>query len=317
MKVLVTGADGFVGRFLVRRLVAAGHEVGAAVRRGGAPPAVWLSPAEARAVERIDFELDDTGTAETAAAWGADGVVHLAAVASSREARRDPGLAWTVNAAGTARLLEQLAGARERGGSDPAVIVVSSGEVYGDGPARPRLETDPVRPQSPYAATKAGAEIGALEVARRTGLRVVIARAFQHTGPGQSDTYVVPALARRLAAARRDGRREVTTGNLEPVRDITDVRDVVAAYIALLERGAPGEVYNVARGEGIALRDVFTRLAAALGLDAVPVADPSLARSGDIPHLVGDPAKLRAATGWTPAYTIDQTLRDVLDAQAD
>src|SRR5688572_31237914 len=87
MKVLVTGADGFVGRFLVRRLVAAGHEVGAAVRRGGAPPGVWLSPAEARAVARIDFELDDTGTAETAAAWGADGVVHLAAVASSREAR--------------------------------------------------------------------------------------------------------------------------------------------------------------------------------------------------------------------------------------
>ena len=145
----------------------------------------------------------------------------------------------------------------------------------------------------------------------------MIARAFQHTGPGLSDMYVVPALARRLREARREGRRQVTTGNLAPIRDITDVRDVVAAYAALLTAGVAGEVYNIARGEGIALAEVFARLARAVGIDAEPVADPSLARSGDIPHLVGDPAKLRAATGWTPAYTIDQTLRDVLDAQAD
>ena len=312
MRVLVTGADGFVGRFLVRHFLAAGHTVGAAVRRGGESPATWLADSTAD-VELIDFDLEDGASADAAAGWRADGVVHLAAVASSREARRDPGLAWTVNAAGTARLLERLA----EGSPNPAVIVVSSGEVYGDGPPRPRLERDPVRPQSPYAASKAGAEIAALEIARRTGLRVIVARAFQHTGPGQSDRYVVPALARRLRDARRDGRRQVTTGNLAPVRDITDVRDVVAAYAALLAKGVAGEVYNIARGEGIALADVFARLARAVGIDAEPVPDPSLARSGDIPHLVGDPAKLRAATGWTPAYTIDQTLRDVVDAQAD
>jgi GDP-4-dehydro-6-deoxy-D-mannose reductase len=312
---LVTGADGFVGRFLVRRLVASGHDVGAAVRRGGAPPDTWLTASEARAVDRIDFDLEDPASAGAVSRWGADGVIHLAAVASSREARRDPGLAWNVNAAGTARLLEALADSRPAG--DPMVLVVSSGEVYGEGAPRARVETDPVRPQSPYAASKAGAEMAALEIARRTGLRVMIARAFQHTGPGQSELYVVPALARRLAEARRDGRREVATGNLEPVRDITDVRDVVAAYTALIEGGEAGEIYNVSRGEGLALRDVFARLARAVGIEAVAVVDPSLARSGDIPHLVGDPAKLRAATGWTPAYTIDQTLRDVLDAQAD
>jgi len=312
MRVLVTGADGFVGRFLVRHLLAAGHTVGAAVRRGGESPATWL-PDSAAGVDLIDFDLEDGASADAAAEWRADGVVHLAAVASSREARRDPGLAWTVNAAGTARLLERLA----EGSTNPAVIVVSSGEVYGDGPPRPRLESDPVRPQSPYAASKAGAEIAALEIARRTGLRVIVARAFQHTGPGQSDLYVVPALARRLRDARRDGRRQVTTGNLAPIRDITDVRDVVAAYAALLAKGVAGEVYNIASGEGIALADVFARLARTVGIDAEPVPDPSLARSGDIPHLVGDPAKLRAATGWTPVFTIDQTLRDVVDAQAD
>lgn len=313
----MTGADGFVGRFLVRRLLEAGHGVIAAVRRGGASPEVWLGSLDSKGVEVLDFDLEDPAASAAAAQLRPDGVVHLAAIASSREARQDPGLAWTVNAAGTARLLESLGHAREDGTADPMVIVVSSGEVYGDGPPSPRAETDPVRPQSPYAATKAAAEIGAFEIARRTGLRVILARAFQHTGPGQADLYVVPALARRLADARREGRREIPVGNLEPVRDITDVRDVVAAYLALLERGTAGEIYNVARGQGFSLREVFTKLAGIVGTDAVPVRDASLARSGDIPHLVGDPAKIRADTGWTPTRTIDQTLRDVVDAQAD
>lgn len=317
MKVLVTGADGFVGRYLVRHLLERGHEVIAAVRPGGAAPEDWLGPAERKKVAPLAFELEDPASARSAVEQRPDGVVHLAAIASSREARRDPGLAWSVNAAGTARLLEAFGEAREGGGGDPVVVAVSSGEVYGDGPPVPRREIDPVRPQSPYAATKAAAELGALEIARRTGLRIILARAFQHTGPGQAELYVVPALARRLAEARREGRREIPVGNLEPVRDITDVRDVVAAYLALLERGGAGEIYNVARGEGIALRDVFTKLAGLVGAAAAPVPDASLARSGDIPHLVGDPAKIRAATGWTPARTIDQTLRDVVDAQAD
>ncbi|HEU4828168.1 MAG TPA: GDP-mannose 4,6-dehydratase [Gemmatimonadales bacterium] len=317
MKVLVTGADGFVGRYLVRQLLASGHAVIAAVRRGGAAPDSWLDAGEQKDVEPLEFDLEDPAAADAAARRRPDGVIHLAAVASSREARRDPGLAWTVNAAGTARLLEALGAERARGACDPVVVVVSSGEVYGAGAERPRHETDAVRPQSPYAATKAAAEIGALEIARRTGLRVIIARAFQHTGPGQAELYVVPALARRLAEARRAGRRDIPVGNLEPVRDITDVRDVVAAYVALLERGAAGEIYNVARGEGIALADVFVKLARILETDAVPIPDASLVRSGDIPHLVGDPAKIRAATGWIPAHTIDQTLRDVVDAQAD
>ncbi len=317
MKVLVTGADGFVGRFLVRHLLERGHGVIAAVRPGGAAPEQWLGAAAREDVEVLAFDLEDPASARAAADRRPDGVVHLAAIASSREARRDPGLAWSVNAAGTARLLEALGEARERGTADPVVIAVSSGEVYGAGAPVPRRETDPVLPQSPYAATKAAAELGALEIARRTGLRVILARAFQHTGPGQAKLYVVPALARRLAEARRDRRREIPVGTLEPVRDITDVRDVVAAYLALLERGRAGEIYNVARGEGIALRDVFTKLAGLVGTDAAPVPDASLARSGDIPHLVGDPAKLRAATGWTPTRTSDQTLRDVVDAQAD
>jgi len=317
VKVLVTGADGFVGRYLVRRLLADGHSVIAAIRGGAQGALSWLPPEAASGVQTIDLELTDTASCEAAAARSLDAVVHLAAVASTREARQDPGAAWTVNAAGTARLAEALGAARAAGRSDPLLLVVSSGEVYGNGPPWPRNEADELRPQSPYAASKVGAEVAAREVARRTGLRTIVARPFQHIGPEQGPIYVVPSLIRRIRDAMRTGADTITTGNLEPVRDISDVRDTVSAYVALLTHGTPGETYNVARGEGIALRDLLGRLTQLLGARVKPETDPALLRAGDIPHLVGDSTRLREATGWTPAHSIDQTLQDMLDAQAD
>lgn len=307
--VLVTGGDGFVGAWLVPALAAAGWRVTATRRPGG-------GATPAGDVRWRDMELADAGSVLAAASEPVDAVVHLAAVSSGAEARRDPGTAWVVNAAGTARLLAALEETRRREGTDPLVLLVSSGEVYGAGRAVPRAETDPVAPQSPYAASKAAAELAALECHRRGGVRVVIARAFQHTGPGQAPAYVVPALAARLAEARTRGAREVPVGNLEPVRDIMDVRDVVTAYLALLGAGKPGGIYNVASGHGIALSELFRRLAALTGADARPVPDPALQRPADIPHLVGDTTLLRSDTGWRPAYSLDQTLRDVIDAQA-
>ncbi len=245
-----------------------------------------------------------------------DAIVHLAAVASGSEARQDPGRAWVVNAAGTARLVDAAVSLKDASGVDLLVLVVSSAEVYGDGPATPRVETDPLLPQSPYAASKVASEVAALEAWRRAGLRVVIARAFPHTGPGQSLLYVVPAFIQRLRAARAAGAGRVATGNLEPVRDLVDVRDVTRAYVALLQRGVPGEAYNVARGEGVTLRELFTRLATLIGVRVEPVADPTLMRSGDIRYLVGSAGKLKQATGWSPQITLEQTLREMVDAQA-
>jgi GDP-4-dehydro-6-deoxy-D-mannose reductase len=109
----------------------------------------------------------------------------------------------------------------------------------------------------------------------------------------------------------------VATGNLDPVRDLLDVRDVVSAYVGLLERGKTGEVYNVARGEGVAIREVLTRLAHLLGAEVEPVPDPVLTRNLDVPYLVGDPTKLGRATGWRATLTLDETLRGVIDAEAD
>jgi GDP-4-dehydro-6-deoxy-D-mannose reductase len=318
VKVLVTGADGFVGRWVVRRLLDDGREVYGAVRP--APPPArddGLTAEERAAVRWLPLEITDADSVRQCAAAPYDAVVHLAAVSSGAEALRDPAAAWTVNAVGTARLAHAFVRAKQREQADPVVLVISTGEVYGRGGTAPRRETDEAAPCSPYAASKVGAEAAALEAWRRAGLRVVVARAFAHTGPGQDARFVVPAFAQRLAFAKRIGAPVVKVGNLEPVRDLLHVQDVVDAYVRLLAKGEPGEIYNVASGQGASLEDLLFRMAGLLGARPIPEADPELMRPADIPHLVGDSAKLRAATGWTPRRSLDETLRDVLDAQTD
>ena len=317
MKVLVTGADGFVGRYVVRHLLESGDVVAAGCRPGG-PAVAWRGGASTDASPTVlPLEITDDASVRRALAWGPEAVVHLAAVASVREARQDPGRAWEVNAGGTARLLAAAAEQRQAGQPGPTMLVVSTGEVYGPGEPVPRRETDALRPVSPYAASKVGAEVAALEAWRRTGLRVVIARPFPHTGAGQSTAFVVPAFAARLKAARDSGAASVSTGNLSPVRDLLDVRDVARAYRHLLERGVAGEAYNVASGAGLPLADVFGRLAGLIGTQAAPEPDPALVRAADIPHLVGDATKLRRAAGWAPTISFDQILQGLVDAEAD
>jgi len=322
VRVLVTGADGFVGRWLVRRLLTDGRDVYGAVRPGQSPapvaPAADLSPDERAAVRWLPLELGDTESVLNVVGLPYDAVVHLAAVSSGTEATRDPGYAWNVNAAGTARVVQVLGEAKRAGRADPVVLIVSTSEVYGASTeSRPRRETDPVAPCSAYAASKAGAELAALEVWRRTGLRAIVARPFAHTGPGQDTRFVVPAFAERLRFAKRVAAPVVKVGNLEPVREFLHVRDVVDAYARLLVKGVPGEVYNVASGDAVSLEQLFFRLADLIGAHPIPEADPELVRGGDILHLVGDAAKLRAATGWGPRYSLDDTLREVVDAQTD
>jgi len=310
--VLVTGANGFVGRWVVRALLAAGHSVVAAA----GPDAVARSDdADARAVRWISLDLLDVESVRAAAEVPYDAVIHLAGMASGGDALKDPGLAWNVNAGGTARLLEAFGQRRRAGDADPLLLLVSTAEVYRPA-TRPLFETDPVGPRSPYAASKRGAELAAEETAARTALRIVVARAFPHTGPGQDERFVVPAFARRLLEAKRAGAKTVVVGNLDVTRDMLDVRDVAAAYVELMRKGVPGEVYNVASGEGITLASLFDCLARHIGVKAAPVPDASLLRPADLPYLVGDASKLRAATGWAPTISLEHTIRDLVDAQA-
>ncbi|MFQ5702489.1 MAG: GDP-mannose 4,6-dehydratase [Gemmatimonadales bacterium] len=315
MKVLVTGADGFVGSWLVPKLQESGHEVTAAVRpagSGGDEVHRQLS----NEVPTISLELLDPESVKQALNHEWDAVVHLAAMASGSDVNRDPMAGWKVNTVGTALLVHEL-GERAVGGLDPVILIASTAEVYGAGSATPRIESDPAQPTSPYAATKLAAECAAMEVHRRTGLRVIVSRAFPHTGPGQDERFVVPAFTRRLRDAKLRGAPAVKVGNLTPVREFTHVADVADAYVQLLQKGQAGEVYNVSSGRGITIRELFFMLTDALEMEAIPEVDPRLVRRADVPYLVGDSRKLRETTGWEPSKSLEQTIFEVARAQAD
>ena len=311
-RLLVTGADGFVGRHLVRAARAAGKSVIAAVLPGAAPPAEWLQGDLGPVVELVRADLTAMADVERLADVRPDAVVHLAAIASGAVARQDPVGAMQVNRVGSVWLIDALRIAECR----PRFLFVSTGEVYGPGHDGPIAEGARLNPVSPYAASKRAAEVALEGLGGHRGVPVITARAFPHTGPGQSTAYVIPALAARLIEAKRTGQREVRVGNLDAVRDFLDVRDVVRAYLALLDRGEAGECYNVASGVGHRLRDCFTTLAAIVGVEVEPSQDASLLRPADIPVLIGDPTRLQQATGWSPKISFERTLQDLVDAQA-
>jgi GDP-4-dehydro-6-deoxy-D-mannose reductase len=207
-------------------------------------------------------------------------------------------------------------------GPDPRALVVSSSEVYGAvAPERlPVDETAPVAPLSPYAASKAAAEQVALQAARGYRQEVVVARPFNHIGPGQPPQFAVPALAQRIVAASREGRRELPVGTLSARRDFTDVRDVVRAYRLLVLHGEPGGVYNICSGHDVAVKEVLDELLSLSGARLRPVTDPHLVRPTEIPVMQGSAAKLAALTGWKPEIPLADTLADVLgyfEAQAE
>jgi len=308
VKVLVTGANGFVGKWACAELLANGHAVAGAVRE---PAEVSTLSSEwqrrLKGVEWLTVDLTDAQTIGAALDRKPDAVLHLAALASGARARAEPLVAWDINCLGTARLAYAIAarGARTR------LVMASTGEVYGRGLTRPATEDDAVSPCSPYASSKAGGELVLQELHRRLGTDVVIARPFQQTGPGQSLDFVVPAFGRRILDARKRGERRIVTGDLSPVREFIDVRDAAAALRLLVERGEAGGVYNIACGRGVALGEIVQRLGRVAGWECETVADPALMRPGDIRYLVGDGARV-AALGWTPRFALDDTLRDAV-----
>lgn len=311
-RLLVTGADGFVGRHLVRAARELDMTVIAAVLPEASLPEEWQHPDSGPRVEVVRADFTAEADVQRLAQVHADAVAHLAAIASGVAARKDPIGAMQVNGIGSVWLIAALA----ESGNRPRFLFASTGELYGPGHDGPIAETARVNPVSDYAASKAAAEPALEDLGAQAGIPVIIARAFPHTGPGQTTAYVLPALAERMRGAKREGVHQVKAGNLDAIRDFLDVRDVVQAYLALLQHGVAGEKYNVASGVGRRLRDCFTALAAIVGVDATPSQDAALMRPADIPILIGDSSKLRAATGWAPQYSFERTLQDLVDAQA-
>jgi GDP-4-dehydro-6-deoxy-D-mannose reductase len=303
VRILVTGAGGFVGWHLTENLVLAGHEVIAASRQPFEPPG-----AEAGLV----FDVGDPGAVLGAVAeLRPDAVVHLAAQASVRRSWQDPVDTYTSNVIGASNLFEAL-----RSRPETRVVLVGSAQVYGEAPpGRLLVESDPLRPRSPYAVSKVAQELVGELYHRELGMPVVMARAFNHTGPGQSEEYAIGSFASQVAsieAGEQPPRIEV--GRLDSVRDFLDVRDVCEAYRLLVERGEPGEAYNVSSGRGVRIGDLLHVLMEEAGLAAsVEVVEVAPARAGDPGALIGDNAKIRRAVGWEPRIPIERSLGDALD----
>ena len=298
MRAVVTGGRGFVGHHLTAHLQSLGDEVAILDRNG------------ADAVDIVD--------ADAVRRWIGDGppevVYHLAARSHVGASWNDEEAVHRVNVGGTANVLAACSAA-----GVARVVVVGSAEQYGriDRVARYRYrETTPLRPVSPYARSKVAAEELALAAQRDGPLDVICVRAFNHTGPGQSPNFLVPGLATRIAAAERAGADDIVVGNLDSVRDYTDVRDVVRAYRLLADHGEPGRSTTCARGRGVTVADIARGLLALARRPLRLVVDPELVRPVDVPVLVGDATRLRDATGWTPEIPLERTLADVLDAAA-
>jgi GDP-4-dehydro-6-deoxy-D-mannose reductase len=233
----------------------------------------------------------------------ADAVVHLAAQSSVADSWKDTMESWRVNVDGTVRVLEAArAGIR--------VLFASTCEVYGNASRIPTPEDERIAPASPYAASKAAAELACLF----SGLDVVVARATNQEGPGRDDRFAVGSWTRQIATLEAEGGGTLRVGDLSAERDILDVRDVCRAYRLLLEPSVPAGIYNVASGATVKMEEIVEQL---VGLARVPVQvehDESRMRPADIPRISGDPSKLRAATGWEPEIPLVQTLADTLDA---
>jgi len=307
--VLITGVTGFVGRHLVPHCVEHGAEVFGIGRRDAAaadPPSALAAyaPSDLRDVEAVRRLIKSTRP---------DLVFHLAGVANLGDSWNRPRETTEAIVLGSSNLLEAML----EHAPDARVLIAGSAQEYGWVPADglPIDERTPLRPQNPYGVSKACVDLLAGYFADAHGLHAVRTRAFNHTGPGQSDDFAIPSFARQIAEASARGakRIELRTGNLGVRRDFTDVRDVVRAYRLALEHGAPGAVFNVCSGRPVELSDVVSRVAQCAGVEVATRVDPDRLRAGEPVEFYGSHAFLTAKTGWRPKIELDRTIGDLFE----
>jgi len=315
VRALVTGVAGFAGSHLAELLISRGTEVYGLVVPGGSLEnldGIRKDPTRADKLHLIEADIvHEEQLVRVIADARPEQVYHLAAVSSVRRSLEDPGEAFQVNVVGTRNLLEAIRRAR----TNSRVLVVSSAEAYGESAnlPRPLREEDQLLPVSPYGASKAAAEAVAWRYWNDYGLHIVRVRPFPHTGPRHSPQFVFPDWARQLAEAEAGLRPpRLHVGDLGVRRDLSDVRDVVAAYVLALERGARGCVYNVCSGRVYTLREVLGALIALTHLDVEVVSERERMRVQDLKALTGTAQALYVSTGWQATTPLGRTLEDLL-----
>ena len=240
-----------------------------------------------------------------------DGIIHLAGQSFVPEDIKNPEQTMMVNFVGTLHLLQAM----KRNGFCGDFLYVSSSDVYGPVPveALPILETCPASPHNPYAVSKAAAELLCYQWSCIEPWRIIIARPFNHIGPGQRVDFIIPSIAVAIVKIKLGIRNSIIElGNIDVTRDFTDVRDLVRAYLSLLTDGENGEIYNVCSGQDVRIRDMITKMSDIAGVQLEIVHDPARYRPSDQKHVRGSCAKILAATGWQPQIPIEQSLRNIL-----
>ena len=300
--VLVTGASGFAGGHLVEHLASTGQVVG--WTRSTPPPelrdlARW---------EQVDL-LDRDRVRRAIADLRPTHIYHCAGVPHVAESWRDTARSLEGNVLATEHLFDAL----RRAGVRSRVLVPGSSMVYAPS-SEPITEDDPIAPASPYALSKLAQEELARRARKEDGLEIVITRSFNHTGPRQTAAFAAPSMARQIAMIEAGALAPVIkVGNLDAERDLTDVRDVVRAYAALMTSAASDDVYNVASGVARTIRSVLDALIARAKVPVRVESEPARMRPNDVPFMAGNPSRLTAATGWRPLITFERMLDDLLD----
>jgi GDP-4-dehydro-6-deoxy-D-mannose reductase len=311
MRVLLTGASGFVGGHLSEHLVAEGDLV-VGISASGKWPPILAHLRESVRLERFDLaEPSETELVNLIRRKQPEVIYHLAAQSNPQDSLDDPRRTWALNLGGSLNLLEAI----RASGQKPRVILISSGVCYGNPPPEfiPVNESCPLRPNSPYAASKGAVDLLGIQHYLAYGTDVVIVRPFNHAGPRQSPRYVLAALSTQVAEIEIGCRDCLELGNLEVIRDFTDVRDVARAYRLLAQHGQAGEVYNLGTGVGTKIATALDQLRKMAHVPIAMHTDPARVRPVDLSLLLADARKLRAAVGWEPRYTIEQTLTDMLE----
>ena len=331
---LVTGALGFVGRHLMRSLIIAGHPVvgldlqpvdetlpqniGPFTLDGPAPhwPGAVVYRADFGFFIYLACNLEDPAPiAHLVERLRPTMIYHLAAQSSAAVSFRNPAGTLSANVLGTLNLLEAVRPLPT--GERPAVLSIGSCEEYGPQPesTHPLKEDAGLNPLSPYGISKVAQTLLCRQYVRSHDLPVIMTRSFSHTGPGHDTRFAFPNFARQIAAAEAGvGPNEILTGDLSPVRDFLDIRDVVVAYRLLLKEGRPGEIYHVSSGKPLTISQGLEILVGGAKCAITVRKDPELCRPSDTPILVGDNSKLCRDTGWEPEWKIEDTLMDLLDA---
>ena len=299
--VLVTGAAGFAGSHLVQHLAASNAVVGWA--RSSPPPEI----APLATWTQVDL-LDREQVRAAIARLRPTAVYHCAGVPHVAESWQDTAQPLAGNVLATEHLLDAL----RRAAVPCRLLIPGSATVYAPS-AEPITETHTIAPASPYALSKLAQEQLVLQAIQEDGIDVVVTRSFNHTGPRQTPAFVAPSMARQIALIEAGALEPVIrVGNLDAQRDLTDVRDVVRAYAALMQSGTSGTIYNVASGVGRSVRSVLDALVSRSRTPVRIETDPARMRANDVPVLVGDFSRLTHATGWRPLVSFDQMLDDLL-----